>query len=164
MSHTLRPAGDDDPVVMTAEERSVWVYLTAVVGTFIVYLAIMVPRLLSQPLDQVSWKAPLIGVLIASIISTIVGSILGAIGGAIGLAIRGIDPTGQLDSDARDKDIARLGSLRGAGAAGVGLFSALVLALFEVDHIWIANAVFLAGTAGALVETTTKIRAYRRGF
>ena len=42
MSNTLRPAGDNDPVVMTAEERSVWVYLIAVVVTFIVYLAIMV--------------------------------------------------------------------------------------------------------------------------
>lgn len=164
MSNTLRPAGDNDPVVMTAEERSVWVYLIAVVATFIVYLAIMVPRLLSQPLDEVSWKAPLIGVMIASVISTILGSILGAIGGAIGLAIRGIDPTGQLESDARDKDIARLGALRGAGAASAGLLAALVLALFEVDHIWIANAVFVAGTVGALVETTTKIRAYRGGF
>lgn len=164
MTHTLRPAGDDDPVVMTTEERSVWVYLAAVVGTFIAYAIIMVPRLTSQPLDEVSWKAPLIGVLVASIVTTILGTILGAIGGAIGLAFRGIDPEGHLVSDARDKDIARLGAVRGGVVTSAGLLAALVLAMFEVDYIWIANAVYVAGTIGALVEITTKIRAYRRGF
>jgi len=40
----------------------------------------------------------------------------------------------------------------------------LVLAMTGADLFWIGNLVFLAGTVGGLVETITKIVAYRRGF
>lgn len=164
MSHTLRPMGDDDPIPMSQEERSVWIYLGAVAVTFVTYLIIIVPRVLSTPIAEVSWKAPLIAVLVASIVLTILGSIVGAIGGAIGLAVRGIDPSDQMGSDARDAEISRRGFIRGALASSVGLLAVLTLAMLEVDHFWIANAVYLAGTVGAVIETTVKIRAYREGF
>jgi len=164
MSRELRVPGDDDPVIMTAEERTVWVYLAVVIITSAIYFAVVIPRALSQPIEDVSWIAPMLWTLGASIIVTIVGSIVGTVGGAIGLAIRGIDPKGQLEGDMRDKDIKRLGDRRGAVIASGAMFGVLVLAMIGADLFWIGNLVFLAGTIGALVETSTKIIAYRRGM
>lgn len=164
MKHELRAPGDDDPVIMTAEERSVWVYLAVVVITSAVYFAVVIPRALSQPIEDVSWITPMLWTLGFSILGTIVGSIVGAIGGAIGLAILGINPEGQLEGDMRDKDIKRLGDRKGALISGGAMFGVLVLAMIGADLFWIGNLVFLAGTIGALIETITKIRAYRRGF
>jgi len=164
MNRELRVPGDDDPVVMTAEERTVWVYLAVVIITSAIYFAVVIPRALSQPIEDVSWIAPMLWTLGASIIVTIVGSIVGTVGGAIGLAIRGIDPKGQLEGDMRDKDIKRLGDRRGAVIASGAMFGVLVLAMIGADLFWIGNLVFLAGTIGALVETSTKIIAYRRGM
>ena len=164
MSRELRVPGDDDPVIMTAEERTVWVYLAVVIITSAIYFAVVIPRALSQPIEDVSWITPMLWTLGLSILGTIVGSIVGAIGGAIGLAIRGIDPKGQLEGDMRDKDIKRLGDRRGAVIASGAMFGVLVLAMIGADLFWIGNLVFLAGTVGGIVETTVKIRAYRRGF
>jgi len=164
MNHELRQPGDDDPIVMTAEERSVWVYLAVVVITSTAYFAVVIPRAVSQPIEDVSWIPPMLWTLGFSIGGTIVGSIVGAIGGAMGLAIRGIDPKGQLEGDLRDKDIKRYGDRRAAVVSGGAMFGVLVLAMIGADLFWIGNLVFLAGTVGGIVETTVKIRAYRRGF
>jgi len=164
MSHDLRQPDDDDPVIMTVDQRSVWAYLTVVLITSTAYFVVVIPRALSQPIEDVSWIAPMLWAIGASIVGTIVGSIFGSIGGAIGLAIRGIEPKGQLEGDLRDKDIKRLGDRRGALISGGAMFGVLVLAMIGADAFWIGNLVFLAGTVGALVEGVTKILAYRRGF
>ena len=164
MSHELRQPEDDDPVIMTAEQRSVWVYLAVVTITSTAYFAVVIPRALSQPIEDVSWIAPMLWAIGVSIVGTIVGSIFGSIGGAIGLAIRGIEPKGQLEGDLRDKDIKRLGDRRSALVSGGAMFGVLVLAMIGADLFWIGNFVFLAGTVGAFVEGVTKILAYRRGF
>lgn len=164
MSHELRQPEDDDPIIMTAEQRSVWVYLAVVTITSTAYFAVVIPRALSQPIEDVSWIAPMLWAIGVSIVGTIVGSIFGSIGGAIGLAIRGIEPKGQLEGDLRDKDIKKLGDRRSALVSGGAMFGVLVLAMIGADLFWIGNFVFLAGTVGAFVEGVTKILAYRRGF
>jgi len=164
MNHELRQPEDDDPVVMTVDERSVWVYLVVVVVTSVAYFAVIIPRVLSQPVEDVSWIAPLLWAIGFSIVGTIVGSIVGSIGGAIGLAIRGIEPKGQLEGDLRDKEIKRLGDRRAAVVASSAMFGVLVLAMFGADLFWIGNLVYLAGVIGGLIETTTKLRAYRGGL
>lgn len=164
MKHELRWPGDDDPIAMTAEERSVWVYLAVVAITSTAYFAVVIPRAVSQPIEDVSWITPMLWALGFSIAGTIVGSIVGSMSGAVGLAIRGIRPEGQLEGDQRDKDIRRMGDQRAALAASSAMFVVLVLAMIGADLFWIGNTVFLAGTVGALLETVTKIRAYRRGF
>jgi hypothetical protein len=164
MKHELRPAGDDDPIVMTAEERAVWVYLGVVILTSGAYLAVVIPRAISQPIEDVSWVAPMLWALGFSILGTIVGSIVGSVSGAVGLAIRGISPAGQLEGDQRDKDIKAMGDRRAAWAASASMLVVLVLAMIGADPFWIGNTVFVAGTVGALLETITKIVAYRRGF
>ena len=164
MTHSLRQPGDDDPVVMTAEERSVWVYLAVVIITSTLYFTVVIPRALNQPIEDVSWITPMLWTLGVSIVGAVVGSIVGAVVGAVSLAARGIDPKGQLEGDMRDKDIKRLGDRRGAVIASTAMFGVLVLAMIGADVFWIGNLVFLAGTIGAFVETITKIIAYRRGM
>ncbi|WP_291380263.1 hypothetical protein [Demequina sp.] len=164
MNHELRAPGDDDPVAMTVDERSVWVYLAVVTITSVAYFAVIIPRAISQPIEDVSWITPMMWAIGLSMVGTIIGSIVGAIGGAVSLAARGINPEGQLEGDLRDKDIKRLGDRRAATISGVAMFGVLVLAMIGADLFWIGNLVFLAGTVGAYAETLTKIAAYRRGF
>ncbi|MFI1913983.1 hypothetical protein [Nocardia sp. NPDC020380] len=47
-------------------------------------------------------------------------------------------------------------------AIGAGL--GMVLALTDVDRFWIANAIYLGFTLGAIVSASAKLVAYRRGL
>ena len=71
---------------------------------------------------------------------------------------------GEVTSDVRDQEIGRLGGRASMSVISVGFGAALVLAMLDVHTFWIGNLLFLFGTAGAVVETVTKIRLYRRGF
>lgn len=74
-----------------------------------------------------------------------------------------MDGAGPL-SDVRDREIDRRGQRASFGVLGAGFGAALVLAMVDADTFWIGNALFLFGTVGAIVETTTKILLYRRGL
>ncbi|MDN4480642.1 hypothetical protein [Demequina muriae] len=163
-AHELRQPEDDERAPMTMEERAVWVYLVVFVATSVAYFAVVVPRALSQPIDEVSWVVPMLWAIGISIGGTIIGSILAAVGSAIGLAARGRNPELELGSDERDKQIERLGNRATATVVSFGMLAVLVLAMIDADTFWIGNAAFLSGFVGALVEAFVKIRAYRRGF
>ena len=155
---------EDERVPMTMDERGVWVYLVAVVVTSGAYLAVMIPRTLSEPIAEISWVTPMLWALGVSVFSTIVGSIVAAIGSAVAISTRGDNPKVELASDERDKEIKRYGDRKTYGILGASMFVTLVLTMIGADLFWIANAVFVFGTTGAIVETIVKIRAYRRGF
>lgn len=163
-AHELRQPEDDERAPMTMEERAVWVYLVVFVATSVAYFAVVVPRALSQPIDEVSWVVPMLWAIGISIGGTIIGSILAAVGSAIGLAARGRNPELELGSDERDKQIERLGNRATGAVVSTGMLGVLVLAMIDADTFWIGNAAFLSGFVGALVEALVKIRAYRRGF
>ena len=160
----LRAPEDDDRAPMTVEERAVWVYLAVFLATSIGYAAVVVPRVMDQPIEDVAWVEPMLWAIGLSIAGTIVGSILAAIGAAIGLAVRGRDPNIELGSDERDKAIERLGNRATYGVISAGMLAVLVLAMLDVDSFWIGNTAYAAGFIGAAVEAVVKIRAYRRGF
>ena len=155
---------EDERVPMTMDERGVWVYLVAVVVTSGAYLVVMIPRTLSEPIAEISWVTPMLWALGVSVFSTIVGSIVAAIGSAVTISTRGDNPKVELASDERDKEIKRYGDRKTYGILGASMFVTLVLTMIGADLFWIANAVFVFGTTGAIVETIVKIRAYRRGF
>ena len=155
---------DDERGPMTMEERTVWVYLVMVIITSTTYFAVIASRLLDTPAAQVSWVTPMLWALGISIIGTILGTIVVTIGATIGQGVRGKPTAIDHGSDERDRDIKRYGSRKTQGIISVGLGGALVLAMIDADTFWIGNFLFLIGTLGAIVETTVKIRAYRRGF
>ncbi len=168
-------AEDDDVVRMTQNERTVWAYLVTVVVTSGVYLALMATRLADGPVEDVSWVVPMLWAVAASVTSTVVLTVVltvaGAVGPSIVAAVR--DPRGRVPaapveveaiSDVRDQEISRRGDRASFGAIGVSVAGALALAMLDADSFWIGNLLFVGGTVGAIVETTTKIRLYRRGF
>jgi hypothetical protein len=174
---------DDEPVAMTMNERSVWAYLVAVVVTSGVYLTLMVTRLVDGPVDEISWVGPMLWTIGASVLGSMVLTIVGTIAGTITRSIAGTvarsiasaragqpgrpaAPVVEIDagSDARDRDINLIGDHRLIGVLGAGFAGALVLAMLDADTFWIGNLLFVFGTLGAIVETVTKIRLYRRGF
>lgn len=163
-SHEMRLPADDEPLVMTAEERSVWVYLIGTVISTGVYAAVVVPRAIAGPIDEVSWVPAMLWTIGVTIAFTIVGTIVASIGSAVGLAARGRDPEFELTSDLRDKEIEIRGHRASMSVVGVGVGVALVVTMLDLDHFWIGHAIYASGFVGALVEAITKIRLYRRGF
>ena len=67
-------------------------------------------------------------------------------------------------TDQRDKEIYRFGEYVGRWFVVIGAVAALVLAMAEVDHFWIANALYLAFVLSALLSSAAKLVTYRRGF
>jgi len=158
-----RPA-DDEPTVMGMDERAAWVQIFAFAITTGAYLAVVIPRVLNDPIDEVEWVVPLLWAMGLSIVATILGSIFAGIGGAIHLTIRGLDPDSELASDSRDKAIARHARLRTYWATPVVALGALILAMLDVDTFWIGSFIYVVTSIGAIADAVVRIRAYRRGF
>ncbi|WP_061961219.1 hypothetical protein [Demequina flava] len=163
-SASTAPLPDDAPEPMTTAQRGVWVFLVTNISAAIAYAIVVVPRALSQPIEDVSWVTPMLWAIGFQIVGTIVGSILAAIGSAVSLAARGREPEVEMVTDARDKDIERYGSRMTQGVLGAGTFVALVLAMLDADTFWIGNTIFFFGVVSGIVEAVVKIRAYRRGL
>lgn len=159
---TGKPRLDDEPVRMTVVERTVWASLVAVVVSSGAYFALMVPRLLSRPVAEISWVGPMLWTMGLAVAGSVVLTIVFTVA-AVGRG--GCSPAdGEVTSDIRDREIGRLGERTSTTVIGVGFGGTLVLAMLDVDTFWIGNVLFLFGTVGAVVATTTKLRLYRRGF
>ncbi|MEV6600852.1 hypothetical protein AB0M36_29005 [Actinoplanes sp. NPDC051346] len=156
---------DDEPIPTTAEERAVWASLVTVAVSSGAYFALMVPRLLARPAEEVSWVTPMLWTMGLSIAGSVLLSIVVTV--IAGAFRRGGCPPagrGEVTSDVRDQEIGRLGWRASMGVISVGFGGALVLAMLDAATFWIGNLLFLFGTVGALVAAATKIRLYRRGF
>ncbi|WP_426508688.1 hypothetical protein ACPPVO_59195 [Dactylosporangium sp. McL0621] len=161
----VSPLSDDEPVRMTVNERTVWASLATVVVSSGAYGALMVPRLLHQPVAEISWVVPMLWTLGLSIVGSIVLSIVFTI---VAEATRGGGSVpacgGTVTSDVRDQEIGRRGWRASMIVISVGFGGALVLAMLDAHSFWIGNLLFVFGTIGAVVEAITKLRLYQRGF
>ncbi len=155
---------DDSSVPMTARERTVWASLAAVVVSSGAYLALVVPRLLTRPVAEVSWAEPMAwsmglgvaGAIILSIVFTVVAEANRRDGCS--------SARGEVTSDDRDREIGRLGGRAALAAISAGSGGALVLTMLGVHPFWIGNLLFVGGAAAAVAEAAAQIRLYRRGF
>lgn len=145
---------DDDRMPMTFGERNTWLYAFLVPVTSLAYFAVIVPRLFSQPVSEISWVVPMLWAIGASVGGTIVGAIL------LGILTGGRDT----DTDVRDKQIDRFGDRIAQAITAFGAAGVLALAMLRVDQFWIGNALFLCGSIGATWGAIAKIRAYRGAF
>jgi len=135
-------------------EKSNWVTLVVSVPTLLVYLAVIMPQVLGQPIAEVSWVQPMIFTIVGFIVANVVGNVVAA-----------ASNPGEADKkDQRDTEIDHFGERVGNWLIIVGSIAALVLAMTGADHFWIANAIFLGGIAGALLSSVTKIAAYHGPF
>lgn len=142
---------------MANEERSSWVMVIVTVAAYATYLSLILSGGASLPLapSDYGWQ----------VLWTIVGAVVAAVLAEIGLAIvdgvRG-HKTGRRDE--RDRRIEQLGEYTGQAFVVIGGVAALVLAILEVNHFWIANTVYLTFVLSAVLGAVTKITLYRGGL
>jgi hypothetical protein len=137
---------------VTHEEKRAWILGIAAMVSYAVYLAVVLGRAGGRPLAEVPYVAALLWAVGASIVVSIVASILAAV----------ISRDGEKDQ--RDREIGRFGEYVGHSFVVLGAVAALLLAMAEAPHFWIANAVYLAFTLSAILGSAARIFAYRRGF
>jgi hypothetical protein len=135
-------------------EKSNWVTLLVAVPTVLLYLVVVVPQVLGQPIDEVAWVQPMIVTIVVFVVAIILGNIVAA----------AANP-GEADmNDERDREIDRFGERVGTWLIVAGSLAALVLAMVGADHFWLAHAIFFGGLLGALLSSAAKIAAYHGSF
>ncbi|MCO4256118.1 hypothetical protein NG696_12915 [Pseudarthrobacter sp. HLT1-5] len=139
---------------MSFEEKSAWIMGVVATGSYGVYLAIVLGMAGTMPVAEVPYVAPLLWTIGASIAASIALNIL------LGI----ISPKEAGKKDQRDREIYRFGEYIGQSFVVIGGVAALLLAMAEVDHFWIANVIYLTFVLSAILGSVAKIVAYRRGF
>ncbi|MFE6257394.1 hypothetical protein [Agromyces sp. NPDC057865] len=139
---------------MSYEEKGTWVYLVIAVVGYTVYLSLLLPQLIGGvPVADVDYVPIMLWTIGGAIVVTIVLRILVEI----------VFPSESTRGDIRDKEIDRLGTRVGSSFVVIGALGALVLAMLEADWFWIANVIYLCFVLSALLESITRLVAYRRG-
>ena len=105
-------------------------------------------------LAEVPYVAPLLWTIGASIVGSI------ALHAVLGIS----SPRDAGKKDQRDKEIYRFGEYIGQSFVVIGGVAALLMAMAEWGHFWIANVIYLAFVLSAVLGSVAKIVAYRRGF
>lgn len=139
---------------MSFEEKSAWVMGAVAIGSYGVYLAIVLGVAGTMPLADVPYVAPLLWTVGASIAVSIALHIV------MGISA----PREAGKKDQRDKEIYRFGEYIGQSFVVIGGVSALLMAMAELDHFWISNVIYLTFVLSAILGSVAKIVAYRRGF
>ncbi|MET3922884.1 hypothetical protein [Arthrobacter sp. UYEF20] len=139
---------------MSAEEKSAWIMGMVAVAAYAVYLAVVLGLAGAMPLSEVPYVAPLLWTVGGSIAASIV----------LHTAIRTFSAQDAGIKDQRDKEIHRFGEYVGQSFLVIGGVAALVMAMAELEHFWIANVICLAFFLSAILGSVAKIVAYRRGF
>ncbi|MET4591087.1 hypothetical protein [Arthrobacter sp. 754] len=139
---------------MSFEEKIAWIMGVVAVGSYGVYLALVLGMAGSMPLVDVPYVAPLLWTVGASIAASI------ALHALFGI----LSPRDAGKKDQRDREIYRFGEYIGQSFVVIGGVAALLMAMTEADHFWIANVIYLAFVLSAVLGSIAKIVAYRRGF
>jgi hypothetical protein len=139
-------------------QRNIWAQLVASVAGTVVYVAIVLPQVLSEPIGDVAWQWPMVWV----IVGTIAAAIALSIGWGILAGIR--DPDEEHASDQRDREIEWFGDRIGQGFGVIGGVGAIVLAMVEAEWFWIGNTLFFGFFLSGLLSGISRLVAYRRGF
>lgn len=139
---------------MSYEEKGTWVYLVIAVVGYTVYLSLVLPQVAAGvAVEDVDYVPVMLWTIGGAIVATIVLRILVEI----------VFPSESTKGDVRDRDIDRLGTRVGSSFVVIGALGALVLAMLEADWFWIANIIYLCFVLSALLESITRLVAYRRG-
>ena len=139
---------------MALEEKSAWVMgVVAIVG-YGIYLSFILAAAEGGPIHTVDYIPALILTIGAAIVINIIVNI------TVGI----LSPRKGALKDSRDREIYRFGEYAGQSFVIAGALGALILAMFEVDHFWIANEIYLAFVLSAVLASVMKIVGYRVGF
>ncbi|HWM32609.1 MAG TPA: hypothetical protein VNR36_00070 [Pseudolysinimonas sp.] len=135
---------------MASEEKSAWIMLILAIVVYPVYAGWVLSTLDGAAITDAAYQIPMLATIGGSIVLSILLHMLFA--ARVG------------KRDVRERDIHRFGENMGYGFITVGGLAALVLAGFEADTFWIANAVYLCFVLSAIVSSIAKVIAYRTGL
>ncbi len=138
---------------MSYEEKGVWSFLAIAVIGYAVYLVLVIPRLAGTPIGEVDYVWPMVWTIGGAIVAGIVLRIL----------IEVVAPSESTRADQRDREIERAGDRVGNSIIVIGALAALVMAWFELDWFWIANALYLCFVISGILSSLAKLAAYRTG-
>jgi hypothetical protein len=139
---------------MSNEEKRAWIMVLVTGSAYGAYAAVILSRAATMPLGAVDY----VGALVWSIGASILAGIL------LNIVVGIFSTKRAREKDERDREINRAGEYIGQSFVVVGGVAALLLAMVEAPHFYIANAVYLAFVLSSLLGSTAKIVAYRRGF
>ena len=139
---------------MSYEEKGTWAYLVATIGTYAVYMAIILTKLQSTPASHVEYVSVLAWTFSVSIVASTI----------IRTAIETARPSESRHRDVRDKEIARHGEYSSRWFIAAAAIAALILAMAKSDYFWIANVIYLGFVLWAVAGSVLKLVAYRRGL
>lgn len=139
---------------VTVEQKRAWVTAVVAAAAYVIYVVLVLTDAGPGPITAVPYAAPLLWTVGSAIVATIVGNIAAA----------ALTPPEDAVADVRDAEIARLGDQVGSAFIVLGGLAALVLALVEAPHFWIANAVYLAFVLSAVLGSLARLGAYHRGL
>ncbi|MGC0273615.1 hypothetical protein ACO0LV_11550 [Pseudactinotalea sp. Z1739] len=122
-------------------------------AVFAGYVATVLGRA-QTPITATAYQVPLLVAVGVAVIATVVLRVLVEI----------VRPSETYRADSRDRDIDRLGVIRSWGLVVAGALAALVMALAEWPHFWIANALYLSFVLHAAMNSVVKLVAYRQGL
>ncbi|GII92444.1 hypothetical protein [Sinosporangium siamense] len=138
---------------MSFAEKRAWVMIVVSVGAYTIYVATVLSRIGDGPLADVAYAGTLLWTIGGAIVAAIVANIVMAVAGGH-CAER---------ADERDREIDQVSERIGQSIVVIGMIAALVMAIAELRHFWIANAVYLAFVLSSLLSSFAKIAAYRKG-
>jgi len=139
---------------MSFEERRAWIMAGVTAAAYATYVVLVLGRAHDGPLADVAYEKTLFWTVGGSIVASIM----------LNIAAAAVFPGESGKKDQRDREIYRFGEHIGGSMVVIGAVSALAMALLEWPYFWIANVIYLALVLSALLSSTAKIFAYRKGF
>ncbi len=139
---------------MGFQEKSNIVMLTALAVAYGWY-GIQVFRLATdEPVSEVMYQPLILIVVVPLVVIATIGHIV----------ISALDPAEADSSDERDREIARRGSVVGGWIVSIAAFGALLAAMAEITHFWIAHVILAGLVIGELADGAWRLILYRRGI
>lgn len=137
---------------MSYEEKGVWLLLLIAVAGYATYLGLVLSQ--GVPLPQADY--------VPAMLWTIGGAIVAGI--VLRIVVEMFAPSESTRKDVRDRGIERMGDSVGNAFVVIGAVGAMLLAILTVPHFWIANLLYLCFVLSAVLSSTAKLVAYRRGY
>ena len=139
---------------MSFEEKSTWAVLISFILVYGWYFLGISGSVLDGDVSRIEYQALMVAAVAALIVVSIATHILIAI----------VDPDTADQVDERDREISIRGGYIGSYIVGAAALMAMGMALMEMAHFWIANALLLGLVIAELAANCIKLYFYRRGF
>jgi hypothetical protein len=139
---------------MSSEEKSAWVMVVVSLAGYATYLVVLAAQVASVSLMDTSWVTAMVWTIGGGIVA---GMLLNIVWGMF-------SPKDAGKKDQRDRQITRFGDSIGQSFVVIGGVAALILAMLEAPHFWIANVIYLTFVLSAFLGSIARIIAYRRGL